>query len=322
MILRFRILAPLALMAAALFAGAPARAAEWPLTGSLIAHDPTLIREGDSWWCFYTGKGLPSKTSPDGRAWTLRSPLFSKELSWWRTYAPKMGAVDVWAPDVHHFGQRYWLYYCVSEFGKNNSAIGLMSCTSLALGDWRDEGVVLSSKAGIDTYNALDPNLTVDAAGRPWLVFGSWFSGIYIVPIDPATMKPAGVPRNLAYRENGIEGPVVVYRDGYYYLFTSIDRCCRGADSNYKISVGRSRAITGPYVDEQGKDMMAGGGTIIERGGPRWRGPGGQDVRDFGGHWLLVRHSYDAEHKGEPTLRIADLYFDKDGWPTLAKPGR
>ncbi len=315
---RSRLVFALSLLGASCLAGT-ARADEWALTGSLIAHDPSLIKEGNSWWCFYTGAGLPSKTSPDGRAWTLRAPLFSKELSWWRTYAPHMGKVDVWAPDIHRFGRRYWLYYCVSEFGENNSAIGLMSCSSLALGDWRDDGMVISSKSGTDTYNALDPDLTVDCDGRPWLSFGSWFSGIYIVPLDPSTMKPAGAPRNIAYREHGIEGSTIVHRGAYYYLFTSIDRCCQGAASTYKISFGRATNITGPYVDESGVDMMNGGGTILEQGGPRWKGPGGQDVKQIGSSWVLVRHAYDAENQGSPTLRIADLYFDAKGWPTLTR---
>ena len=157
-------------------------AADWPLTGALNAHDPSLIKEGGTWWCFATGAGLRVKSSPDGLHWTQASPLFTAELPWWRKYAAAMRPLDVWAPDVQQFGGRVWCYYSVSEFGRNNSAIGLRSCSSLAAGDWRDDGLVISSRSGGDAYNAIDPFLTTDADGKPWLAFGSWFEGIQVVP--------------------------------------------------------------------------------------------------------------------------------------------
>ena len=295
------------------------RADEWTLTGPLIAHDPTIVKEGDTWWCFYTGAGTPVKSSPDGLVWTQRENFFTKELPWWRNHAPAMGALDVWAPDIHKFGDRYWLYYSVSEFGKNNSAIGLMSCTSIAAGDWKDEGHVISSKNGVQPYNAIDPGLVIDADGKPWLSFGSWFTGICLVSLDPGTMKPNGPVQTLAFREAGIEGPNIVYYEGYYYLFVSIDRCCIGVSSTYKTSFGRSRSIHGPYLDKAGVDMMAGGGTILEVGGGPWIGPGGGSVIQCGAEWIFARHAYDANNSGKPALRITDLYWDTEGWPTLTR---
>ncbi len=296
------------------------QADEWPLTGPLLCHDPTLIREGDTWYTYYTGAGLPSKSSKDGLAWVQLPKHFTQELPWWRDYAPKMDPIDIWAPDLHLFNGRYWLYYSVSEFGKNNSAIGLVSCSSLAKGDWRDEGFVIGSRNGVNAYNAIDPNLVIDTDGRPWLAFGSWSIGICIVQLDPATMKPKGEVTTLASRENGTEGPNISYRDGYYYLFVSIDRCCQGVASNYKGSYGRSRKITGPYLDKAGTDMLNGGGTILEVGADRWKGPGGGSVIQQGDSWIYARHAYDSNSNGTPALRIADLYWDADGWPALVRP--
>ena len=92
---------------------ASAVAADWPLTGALYAHDPSMIKEGNEWWCFTTGTGLRMKTSADGLNWTQGSPLFTEELPWWRNYAHKMRRLDVWAPDVEEFGGRTWCYYAV-----------------------------------------------------------------------------------------------------------------------------------------------------------------------------------------------------------------
>jgi len=98
-----------------------------------------------------------------------------------------MGQNDVWAPDMHAYNGRVWMYYSVSEFGYN-SAIGLVSAPSVASGKWRDDGLVISS-SGAQSYNAIDPDLFFDASGAPWLVFGSWFSGIYVTRLDPNSMK-------------------------------------------------------------------------------------------------------------------------------------
>jgi arabinan endo-1,5-alpha-L-arabinosidase len=296
-------------------------AADWALTGALGAHDPTIIREGNTWWCFTTGAGLPVKYSSDGLNWQQGVPLFAAELSWWRTYAPNMGSLDVWAPDVHKLGNRTWCYYCVSEFGRNNSAIGLESCTSIAAGDWRDDGLVIRSRNGVDGFNAIDPSLVTDAAGNPWLVFGSWFDGLHVVQLDPGTMKPTGTVYSIAQRTNGIEGANIVYANGYYYLFASIDQCCQGVNSTYKIAYGRSSSVTGPYLDKDNVLMLGGGGTVLDAGGSRWKGPGGQSVVQNGSAWIIAFHAYDANNNGNPTLQISDLFWDSGSWPTFTGPG-
>ncbi|MDS0528499.1 glycoside hydrolase family 43 protein [Clostridium sp. SHJSY1] len=292
-----------------------ASAAAWPLSGDVGSHDPTLARDGNTWWSPSTGKGLSMKYSNDGKVWHQGIQVFPKELSWWRKYAPKMGDNDVWAPDLQYYKGRYWMFYCVSEFGKNNSAIGLMSCTSVNKGDWRDDGMVISSKAGKDAYNAIDPNLVIDKDGKPWLTFGSWFDGIHVVRLNQTTMKPTGTISSIANRSGGIEGASMVYNNGYYYLFASIDKCCSGVNSTYKIAYGRSKSITGPFVDKNGVDMRKGGYSLLDTGNGRWKGPGGEYVYKNGNSWVIARHAYDANNNGAPTLLISDLYFDSKKWP-------
>lgn len=291
-----------------------ALAAFWNLSGDIAVHDPTLIKEGNSWYTFSTGPGIQVLKSDNGTSWYRVPQIFLNEPSWWNSAVPAQKDLDVWAPDVQRYNGKVWLYYSISTFGSNRSAIGLASANSVGAGQWKDEGLVLQSNTS-NNYNAIDPELVIDASGNPWLAFGSFWSGLKIVKLDKNTMKPTGNISSIAARPNNggaIEAPSIVYRNGYYYLFASIDSCCKGVNSTYKMVYGRSASITGPYVDKNGVNMMNGGGTILDTGNVRWKGPGGQDVVNGN---LIVRHAYDATDNGNPKLLISDLLWDTNGWP-------
>ncbi|WP_407690423.1 glycoside hydrolase family 43 protein [Salipaludibacillus neizhouensis] len=295
--------------------GSPASAAFWEMNGNTFTHDPTLIKEDNYWYQFYTGEGLKVSQAGDNMNWREVPQIFPEPLSWWSDYVPNQNYNDVWAPDIQYYNGKYWLYYSVSEFGENTSAIGLMSADRIDAGNWRDEGMVINSSSS-DNFNALDPNLVIDENGEPWLAFGSFWSGLKVTKLDPATMKPnGGAYHSIAARPNNndaIENPNITYKDGYYYLFTSIDKCCDGVNSTYKITVGRSENITGPYYDKNGVNMLYGGGTIFDGGNERFPGVGGQFVYNNN---IFVRHAYDADDNGVPKLLINDLYWDNQGWP-------
>lgn len=302
---------------AAVLAGSTlaAHADHWTLSGDVGVHDPAILKEGATWWTFSTGEGIQVLYSGDGKAWSRGIKVLGARPAWWSTYVPAHSGLDVWAPDVVTYNGKVWLYYSISTFGSNTSAIGLLSATSVAKGDWSDKGKVISSKSGTNDYNAIDPNLTFDADGQPWLVFGSWFSGIKIVKIDKGTMKPTGSITTLAKRSSGIEGPAIVQREGYYYLFVSIDKCCAGTSSTYKVAYGRATSITGPYYDKNGKKMTDGYSSVLDAGNSRWVGPGGQDIYRENGYSIIARHAYDATANGAPKLLISDLKFS-GGWPS------
>lgn len=297
---------------ALVLASLPASAAFWTLTGDIGVHDPSIIREGSAWYTFSTGQGIQVlRADASGKAWTRAPQIFLTPPSWWKPYVPGQTTNDVWAPDIHNYNGKVWLYYSISSFGKNTSAIGLASATSVGTGRWTDNGLVLRSTTAND-YNAIDPNLVIDASGNPWLAFGSFWSGLKITRLSKTTMKPTGSLTSIAKRSAGIEAPSIAYRNGYYYLFASIDKCCQGVNSTYKIIYGRSASITGPYVDKAGKRLLDGGGTVLDTGNTRWKGPGGQDVGDG----VLARHAYDATDGGKPKLLINDLAWTVDGWPS------
>ncbi len=283
----------------------------WPITGNLGTHDPTIINENGTWWQFQTGPGIYGKVSRNGGLnWEPLASILSSKLSWWSQYVPNQVGTDVWAPDVEVYNGRAYLYYSISTFGSKVSAIGLLSASSVAAGGWRDDGLVISTNSS-SNYNAIDPDLVIDATGAPWLAFGSWNTGIKLTRLG-SNMKPTGSLYSIASRSGGIEAPTIVQRNGYYYLFVSTGTCCQGVNSTYQIRYGRSTSITGTYVDKTGTSMMSGGGTLLDGGNARWVGPGGQDIEGTG---VIARHAYDAQNNGNATLMISNLRWDSSGWP-------
>ncbi|NCT84420.1 MAG: arabinan endo-1,5-alpha-L-arabinosidase [Comamonadaceae bacterium] len=277
------------------------------------AHDPTLLIQGERWFVFTTGPGLPRLESTDqGQTWRRLPPVFSAAPAWWLEAVPGHRGLDVWAPKLFRHRGRSWVLYAISSFGKNRSAIGLASSDGPDGSDWRDEGLVVQSRAE-DDFNAIDPDLFVDDDGRLWLSYGSFWGGLRLTELDADTLRPIGETRFIARRKGGIEAPTLVRHGDWVYLFASYGLCCKGVDSSYDIRVGRARSVTGPYLDRDGRDLMDGGATPLLAGGTRWKGPGHQDVA---GGWL-VHHAYDSQHGGRPRLRLKRLDWSADGWPSV-----
>lgn len=330
-----RWLAPLALLLVAQ-APAPAPAPDRLQGDTRPVHDPVIIREGDTWHVYSTGIGegdqrfVSHRISRDLVTWTQAPAPFIALPAWVTAAIP--GASNMWAPDISLVNGRYRLYYSVSTFGSNRSAIGLATSATLDPAKpgygWRDEGVVFQSHPG-DAYNAIDPNLVAAADGRQWLAFGSFWSGLKLLPLDPATGKPrpGAVPQPLASRPvpagapSIVEAPFVFRHAGFYWLMASYDYCCKGVNSTYYTVFARAKTPEGPFLGKDGSSMLAGGGTILLRADlpekERWRGPGhpGHAVAADGSD-VIVYHAYDKTARGVPTLRVATLRWGADGWPT------
>ena len=185
---------------------------------------------------------------------------------------------------------------------------------------WVDEGVVIASRPG-DDYNTIDPNVVQAADGTLWLAFGSYWSGIKLISLDPQTGKalPNGQMHALARRSppGAVEAAFITQRDGYYYLFVSWGLCCRGPNSTYHVVVGRARDVKGPYLDRQGKDMAQGGGSLVIQGYKDWRALGHNSAYTFDGKDYLVLHAYETADHYKQKLKVMDIHLDKDGWPTV-----
>jgi arabinan endo-1,5-alpha-L-arabinosidase len=284
-------------------------------------HDPSqIIQEGADHWFFCTGMGVNAYHSRDLTTWERGRPVFSEMPAWHREVVPTQKG-HLWAPDVIRVGDRFYLYYSVSSFGVNTSAIGLATSPTLdPAADnyrWKDEGIVIQSRK-TDDFNTIDPSVFRDEdGGRLWMAFGSFWSGIKLIELNPETGKrvsPEMPPIAIAWK-NAIEAPALYKHDGWYYLFVNWGICCRGADSTYEIRVGRSRSVTGPYLDRDDVDMMKGGGTLFLATEGRMIGPGHVGIFSENGHDWLGFHYYDREAKGMPAYGMRALTWSADGWP-------
>lgn len=290
-------------------------------------HDPVIAHEDGVYYIFHTGARIPFICSKDKVTWEFCGRVFEKNPAWTDEINPNL--TDIWAPDISFFNGRWHLYYAVSSFGTQNSAIGLATNASLDPNspdyEWVDQGQVLRSRPG-DRWNAIDPSLVLDENGEPWLAWGSFWQGIWMRKIDAATGLLDGTDstvHHLADRSTGpdntpaIEAPFIVQRNDKWYLFVSFDQCCQGVSSTYNVRVGRSDALTGPYVDRDGVPLTQGGGTLILSEYGQWKGPGHNGMLIEDGVYWTVYHAYDAQVVGTPKLRIESLSWDADGWPSL-----
>jgi arabinan endo-1,5-alpha-L-arabinosidase len=309
--------------------GKPPRG-ELPMTGDIgdfipgviddPVHDPAIVEDRGTYYVFSTGI-LRNPADPGGifmrrSQGTLAGPWESMaEIAvpdWAREYNPN----HLWAPDAVRRGNTFYLYYAVSTFGSNTSAIGVASTrTPGDVDSWVDHGPVVTTEAGVHDYNAIDPYVFSDR-GKWWIAFGSHWSGIKLQRLASMT-EVTGPVLSLADRRvppNAVENPAIFKHRGWYYLLVSWDRCCAGVDSTYKIAVGRSRSVTGPYVDQAGVPLTQGGGTVILAGDGNQIGTGAADVHQEFGLVYVVHHYYDGDANGVIRMQIRSLEWE-DGWP-------
>ncbi|KAJ5153539.1 CAZyme family GH43 [Penicillium canariense] len=255
-------------------------------SGSCNVHDPSLIqRSSDSvYFRFSTGNKISyaSASSIKGPWTTIGSVLpdgSSIDLD---------GNDDLWAPDAHTVDNLYYVYYSVSTFGSQSSAIGLATSETMEAGSgsWTDQGTTGISSSSSKAYNAIDGNL-IDVDGTYYMNFGSFWHDLYQAPMNSAATKVSSSSYNIAYNSSGShaeEGTYMYKYGNYYYLFFSSGICC-GYDTSrpatgeeYKIMVCRSTSPTGGFVDADGTACTSGGGTVVLASHGTVYGPGGQGV--------------------------------------------
>lgn len=306
-----------------------------PVEGSVTdVHDPDVVREGRLFHLFSTGSWIDHRTSTDLVHWRRAPSVFDGPPPWVTTelgYRP----YNLWAPDLSWWGGTWHLYYAASEWvpgelPTRNSVIAHATSPTLDPRSprygWVDHGAVVRSQGGFGVdfgtgWNAIDPEVVLDR-GRPWLAWGSSYGGLFLQRLrsdghlDP-TIEPVNIARRAPNPALVIEASTIVRRGGWWYLFASYDLCCLGTNSTYNVRVGRSRSLTGPYRDRDGRSMTDGGGTKVLTAHGDVVGPGGQSILEVRGRWWISYHWYDPAHDGRATLGISPLDWDDQGWPQV-----
>ncbi len=330
------------LLAAIALSAQPQRATEFEYPD---AHDPVAAFCDGRYYVLTTGMGIMS--SADLVKWRFEGHALDGIPQW----AEAKGFRGMpWAPDIFFHEGTYYVYYSYSHFGKNSSAIGVVTNKTLNPESpdykWVDQGMIVESIPGRDEWNAIDANVIMDEEGTAWLAFGSFWRGLKMFRLDetltrmaepqewfPISRRPEGTapetvstddavtadPRGTDFDAgNGaVEAPFIFKHGDYYYLFVSYDLCCRGAKSTYNVVVGRSEKVTGPYYDKDGVSLMMGGGTQVVKGNEQFAGAGHCSVYNFNGKDIIFMHGYDKDQDYRSKLLVRDLTWSEDGWPVV-----
>lgn len=299
-------------------------------------HDPVMAKDGDTYYVFSTGTGISVMSSKDLKTWKKEKQIFESAPVWTKETLPGFNN-DIWAPDIIYYQNKYHIFYsCNAMPGKPHAAIGHATNPTLNPESkdfkWTDHGKIVQSVLYRDMWQAIDPNIIVDDNGIPWIAFGSFWDGIKLVKLtdDMKSLKLPEEWHSIARRpsektmyeysleDSQIEGVFIYKHNNYYYQFVSFDMCCRGVNSDYKIAVGRSKTVTGPYLDKVGFPMLGGGGTVISIGdGKKWAALGHNSVYNIDGKDYLFAHGYSIPDKGESKLIITEITWDENDWPII-----
>lgn len=277
--------------------------------GQPYIHDPSTIAECEGkYYTFGTGGG--GLISPDG--WT------------WKGGAVRPGGGA--APDVMKIGNRYLVIYGATGGGLGGGHNGRI------LTMWNNtlnpnspnfkytEPIEVAASDGLEDNDAIDPGLLLDPnTGRLWVSYGTYFGNIRIIELDPNTGE-----RIKGNKEQDIaidcEATDLISRNGWYYLLGTHGTCCDGVNSTYNIVVGRSRSVTGPYMDNVGRDMLQGGGKMVIAAGDRVVGPGhfGRTIIDEGVEVMSCHYEADFNQSGRSVLGLRPLLWKND-WPVAGE---
>lgn len=213
--------------------------------GGVHIHDPSIILGPDGYYySFSTHDGLAIGRSSTKGSLSGYWEHIGAVLPSMTSKINNPGSVDPWAPDVHLVNGVYYCYYAVSQFGSQNSVIGLATSTTLLPGSWTDHGAVLGPSGPnepfpLDITNAIDPNLFVDPkTGAKYLSYGSFWGDIWQYEISGSGLY------NTSFGTYGLLAPAWMSFDptspqaeegsyqsyssatGYYYQWFSHGQCC------------------------------------------------------------------------------------------------
>lgn len=274
--------------------------------------DPTIIKAQDGYFYLYATentRNTPIYKSRNLVDWAFVGTAFTEATR--PTFEPKGG---LWAPDINFINKQYVLYYSMSVWGGEwTCGIGA-AVASKPEGPFTDKGKLFRSNE-IGVQNSID-QFYIEDNGKKYLFWGS-FRGIYAIELseDGLSLKSGVEKKQIA--GTAFEGTYIYKRGKYYYLFASVGTCCEGVNSTYKLVVGRSQSLFGPYLDKKDKDMMDNGYSLVIGSNSRFVGNGhcSEIVQDNNGDDWIFYHGVDVKHPQGRVLMLDQIKWDAQDWP-------
>ena len=289
--------------------------------------DPTVIRADDGYFYMYSTEnggitdGMGIYRSADLVHWEWVGQVLHNKFPSWSVKSE----YDLWAPEIRKVGDHYVIYYSVAKWGETQKCKIGVATGPTPVGPFNDCGapVVTYEDSGVD--NCIDP-FYWEENGKKYLFWGS-FHGIYVTELtDDALAVKRDAAGNAVFQQQvaggAFEATCIYKKNGYYYLMASVGSCCEGANSTYRVVVGRSKDLFGPYVDKKGGRMLDNQYELVLQGNSTWVGPGhnSQIVTDDAGAEWMVYHSYSmADIDAGRMLMLDRLLWSEDGWPYIAR---
>jgi xylan 1,4-beta-xylosidase len=259
--------------------------------------DPSVIRVGKDYWATATTSQwapiFPLLQSTDLVNWRLAGAVFQTPPSW--------SAGSYWAPEIAQDGGRFFVYYTARK--KEGPLCIAVADAAKPQGPYTDHGPLLCQEAGsIDAVPVRDEN------GRRYIVWKEDGNSrklptpLWAQPLSEDGTKLVGQKQEIlrneaAWEAHLVEGPFILRRGDWLYMFYSADACC-GRRCNYKLGVARARKLLGPWERHPGNPILAGN--------EHWKCPGhGSIVDDPSGRTFLLYHAYhpsDFEYMGRQGL--------------------
>jgi arabinan endo-1,5-alpha-L-arabinosidase len=275
--------------------------------------DPSIIKGRNGYFYLYATEDTrhtPIVKSKDLVSWQFVGTAFNEDTR--PTFEPNGG---LWAPDINYINDQYVLYYSMSVWGGGNTCgVGVATAASPE-GPFTDKGKLFRSNE-IGVHNSIDP-FYIEEDGKKHLFWGSFF-GLYAVELtnDGLGLKFGAEKQQIA--GTAFEAIYIYKKEGFYYLFASIGSCCEGVNSSYKLVVGRSNSLLGPYVNKAGVDMMDNGYDLVVGSNDQFVGNGhcSEIVQDDAGNDWILYHGIDVDNPDGRILLLDQVKW-VDGWPVI-----
>lgn len=291
--------------------------------------DPTVIRVGNEFYLYITGGLVRGYKSTDLINWEpiggSSSEVFDNRPDFTNDNVNETG---MWAPDINYFDGKYVMYYSISKWGGGATCGIGIGVSEKPKGPFLPPAgnpngkLFVSSEIGV--HNSIDPCF-FEENGKRYLFWGSW-GGIHMTELTDDGMAVKNLTKKTKIACNSFEAPYIYKRGNYYYLFASIGFCCEGMNSTYKVVVGRSENIDGPYLNKSGVDMNNYDAwdplnyhPIVIKGDEFFVGPGHNSriiTDDNGIDWIFY-HSYIDNGIDQRNLILDRVEWDEEGWPVI-----